>query len=74
MSGTVLFLSATDVERALTMPAAIAAVREAFIELSAGNAEVTLFKSVGNAVQDLAVASVVLSEARRLDLGTEVEL
>jgi len=38
------------------------------------NAELTLFKSVGNAVQDLAVAGVVLEEARRLELGTEVEL
>ena len=36
--------------------------------------EITLFKSVGNAVQDLAVASVVLDEARRLGLGTGVEL
>jgi ornithine cyclodeaminase/alanine dehydrogenase-like protein (mu-crystallin family) len=37
-------------------------------------AELTLFKSVGNAVQDLAVACVVIEEARRLGLGTEVEL
>jgi ornithine cyclodeaminase len=168
MSGSVLFLSAAEVERALTMPAAIAAVREAFIELSTGNAdvplrtpvplpgdgtalfmpvhlpnqgrlglkvatvvpdnparglpttqalvvvfdaktgrteavmdgevltavrtgaasgvaadtadgrrgdsEVTIFKSVGNTVQDLAVAGVMPSQARRLDLGTEVEL
>lgn len=36
--------------------------------------EITLFKSVGNAVQDLAVAGLVLSEAARLGLGTEVEL
>jgi ornithine cyclodeaminase len=36
--------------------------------------EITLFKSVGNAVQDLAVATVVLEEARRLGLGTGVEL
>jgi ornithine cyclodeaminase len=36
--------------------------------------ELTLFKSVGNAVQDLAVASLILEEARRLELGTEVEL
>jgi ornithine cyclodeaminase len=50
-------------------------------EVAAGTAdgrqtddEVTIFKSVGNAVQDLAVAGLVLSEARRLDLGTEVEL
>ena len=38
------------------------------------DAELTLFKSVGNAVQDLAVAGLVLDEARRLELGTEVEL
>ncbi len=36
--------------------------------------QLTLFKSVGNAVQDLAAAAVVLEEARRLGLGTEVEL
>jgi ornithine cyclodeaminase/alanine dehydrogenase-like protein (mu-crystallin family) len=36
--------------------------------------EVTVFKSVGNAVQDLAVAEVVLATARRLGLGTELEL
>jgi ornithine cyclodeaminase/alanine dehydrogenase-like protein (mu-crystallin family) len=36
--------------------------------------QLTLFKSVGNAVQDLAAAGVVLEEARRLGLGTEVEL
>jgi len=29
---------------------------------------------VGNAVQDLAAAAVVLEEARRLGLGTEVAL
>jgi ornithine cyclodeaminase/alanine dehydrogenase-like protein (mu-crystallin family) len=38
------------------------------------DAELTLFKSVGNAVQDLAVAGLVLEESRRLDLGTEVDL
>ncbi|MCW8984876.1 MAG: hypothetical protein OQK55_06010 [Thermoanaerobaculales bacterium] len=37
-------------------------------------AELTIFKSVGNAVQDLAVAGLILEEARRLELGTEVEL
>jgi len=36
--------------------------------------EVTLFKSVGLAAQDLAVAAVVLAEADRLGLGTIVEL
>jgi ornithine cyclodeaminase/alanine dehydrogenase-like protein (mu-crystallin family) len=39
-----------------------------------GDAELTLFKSVGNAVQDLAVAGLILEEARRLELGIEVEL
>jgi ornithine cyclodeaminase/alanine dehydrogenase-like protein (mu-crystallin family) len=37
-------------------------------------AELTLFKSVGNAVQDLAVAGLILEKARRLELGAEVEL
>ncbi len=36
--------------------------------------EVTLFKSVGLAAQDLAVAQAVLAEADRLGLGTSVEL
>jgi ornithine cyclodeaminase/alanine dehydrogenase-like protein (mu-crystallin family) len=38
------------------------------------DADLTIFKSVGNAVQDLAVAGLILEEARRLELGTEVEL
>ena len=38
------------------------------------DAELTIFKSVGNAVQDLAVAGLILEEARRLDLGTEIVL
>jgi len=38
------------------------------------DAELTLFKSVGNAVQDLAVAGLVLREARRLELGSQLEL
>jgi ornithine cyclodeaminase/alanine dehydrogenase-like protein (mu-crystallin family) len=38
------------------------------------DAELTIFKSVGNAVQDLAVAGVILEEAWRLELGTLVEL
>jgi ornithine cyclodeaminase/alanine dehydrogenase-like protein (mu-crystallin family) len=33
---------------------------------------VTLFKSVGNAVQDLAVASLALERAEALELGTVV--
>lgn len=40
----------------------------------ADDAELTFFKSVGNAVQDIAVAQVALSEAERLGLGVEVAL
>jgi ornithine cyclodeaminase len=36
--------------------------------------EVTFFKSVGNAVQDVAVAAHVMAEAVRLGLGTDVEV
>jgi alanine dehydrogenase len=36
--------------------------------------EITLFKSVGVAVQDVAAAGAVLEAARRLDLGVEVPL
>jgi ornithine cyclodeaminase len=36
--------------------------------------EITLFKSVGNAVQDVAVAALVLSEAEERGLGQTVEL
>jgi ornithine cyclodeaminase/alanine dehydrogenase-like protein (mu-crystallin family) len=36
--------------------------------------EITFFKSVGNAVQDLAVAQLAFAEAVRLGLGTEVAL
>jgi ornithine cyclodeaminase/alanine dehydrogenase-like protein (mu-crystallin family) len=36
--------------------------------------EITLFKSVGNAVQDLLAAGVVLSYSREHDLGTELVL
>jgi alanine dehydrogenase len=36
--------------------------------------EITLFKSVGNAVQDVSVAKRVVEEARRLGMGVEVEL
>ncbi len=36
--------------------------------------EVTLFKSVGNAVQDVSVGALVLEEATRKGLGTVVEL
>jgi ornithine cyclodeaminase len=36
--------------------------------------EITFFKSVGNAVQDVAVAQAAVQEAARLGLGVEVEL
>lgn len=36
--------------------------------------EITFFKSVGNAVQDVSVARKILEEAGRLGLGLEVEL
>ncbi len=36
--------------------------------------EITVFKSVGNAVQDLAAAGFVVAEAERLGLGTEATL
>jgi ornithine cyclodeaminase/alanine dehydrogenase-like protein (mu-crystallin family) len=36
--------------------------------------EITLYKSVGNAVQDVSVARRVIEEAQRLRLGGEVEL
>jgi ornithine cyclodeaminase len=37
-------------------------------------AQITFFKSVGNAVQDVAVGQMVVAEARRLGLGTDVAL
>ncbi len=40
----------------------------------ADNAQITFFKSVGNAVQDVAVAQLALQQARALGLGTEVRL
>lgn len=36
--------------------------------------EITFFKSVGNAVQDAAIAQAILERARAMNLGTEVEL
>jgi ornithine cyclodeaminase len=36
--------------------------------------QITFFKSVGNAVQDMAVGQIALAEARRLGLGVEVVL
>jgi ornithine cyclodeaminase len=50
-------------------------------EIAAGQAEgrrnpgeITYFKSVGNAVQDVSVGQAVLAAARRLGLGVQVEL
>jgi ornithine cyclodeaminase len=40
----------------------------------ASAADITCFKSVGVAAQDIVVASHVLREAQRLDLGTEIAL
>jgi len=37
------------------------------------DAEITFFKSVGNAVQDAAAAQLALKNAREMNLGTEVE-
>ncbi len=39
-----------------------------------GADQITLFKSVGNAVQDLAVGALALARARELGLGVEVNL
>lgn len=38
------------------------------------NSDITFFKSVGNAAQDVAVAQVALERAKRLGLGQEVSL
>jgi ornithine cyclodeaminase len=40
----------------------------------AGPEELTLFKSVGNAAQDLAVGALALARAAELGLGVEVDL
>ncbi|MBK9940835.1 MAG: ornithine cyclodeaminase [Kouleothrix sp.] len=40
----------------------------------ADDQQITCFKSVGNAVQDLAVGQLVLAEAQRLGLGVEIAL
>jgi alanine dehydrogenase len=38
------------------------------------DSQITLFKSVGNAVQDVSVGARILEEAKKKGLGTEVEL
>ncbi len=50
---------------------------EVIAGLAAGRAddtEITFFKSVGNAAQDIAVGQIALVEAERLGLGTEVAM
>ncbi|MFC2169020.1 ornithine cyclodeaminase family protein [Acidobacteriota bacterium] len=39
-----------------------------------GNKEITFFKSVGIAVQDVAVANLILQESRKSNLGIDVDL
>ena len=36
--------------------------------------QITFFKSVGNAAQDVAAAHVILARARELGLGTAIDL
>jgi len=60
----------------LTDPAAWTELGEVVAGLRPGRqspAELTFFKSVGNAVQDVAAAAVALQAARRLGLGQTVE-
>lgn len=58
-------------------PARIVEIGEVIAGSAPGRADaaqITFFKSVGNAVQDLAVGQLVLAEARRHGLGVEVAL
>lgn len=58
-------------------PARVAELGEVLAGTAPGRAnaeQITFFKSVGNAVQDLSVGQLALAEARRLGLGTEVTL
>ena len=58
-------------------PAAAAEVGEIVLGTRPGRstpAEITLYKSVGIAIQDLAAASLVLSAARERGVGLEIEL
>ena len=36
--------------------------------------EITIFKSVGNAVQDIAAASLILKNAEKQNIGIEINL
>jgi len=50
---------------------------EVVSELKAGRSEqdkITVFKSVGNAVQDISTASVILENAKNMNIGTEINL
>ncbi len=38
------------------------------------NDKITVFKSVGNAVQDIAAASLILENAAKLNIGQEITL
>ncbi|MCC7360549.1 MAG: hypothetical protein IT317_13790 [Anaerolineales bacterium] len=61
----------------LTHPAAWTELGEVVAGLQPGRQspqEITFFKSVGNAVQDIAAASAALAQARRLGLGQTVTL
>jgi ornithine cyclodeaminase/alanine dehydrogenase-like protein (mu-crystallin family) len=39
-----------------------------------GDDEITVFKSVGNAVQDISAAAVIMQNAGRLDIGSTFNL
>lgn len=49
------------------------ATREDGVRRVVGSGDLTLFKSVGLGVQDVAISAVVLAEAERLGLGTIVK-
>ena len=69
-------LSRNDAQRALPMRECIE-VRKVVLGRKPGREradEITYFKSVGGAVQDVAAARRVLDKAAELGLGVEVEL
>jgi ornithine cyclodeaminase/alanine dehydrogenase-like protein (mu-crystallin family) len=64
-------------ELATVDPASAAELGEIVLGTRPGRttpAEITLYKSVGIAIQDLAAASLVLSAARERGVGLEIEL
>jgi ornithine cyclodeaminase/alanine dehydrogenase-like protein (mu-crystallin family) len=71
MSSKVLFLSAADVDKALTMPAAISAVRQAFIDLSSGEADVPL-RTPMELAGDGAALFMPVHLSRKKQLGIKV--